>query len=113
LTPRDAISRRLRRKRFSTDRRPASVDADCSPPGFRFPDPEIEVELEGRRVGAIVNDATLSEEPALLRSVAAAGDIIDAADSLAPSHPELAEFLRVYGAGRTSDAVAHYQSHQS
>ncbi|MFD5281189.1 DNA-binding protein, partial [Streptomyces rubrogriseus] len=22
-------------------------------------------------------------------------------------------FLRVYGAGRTSDAVAHYQSHQN
>lgn len=53
------------------------------------------------------------EIQSLLRSVAAAGDIIEAADSLAPSHPELAEFLRVYGAGRTADAVAHYQAHQS
>jgi signal transduction histidine kinase len=33
------------------------------------------VELEGRRVGAIVHDATLSEEPALLRSVAAAAGL--------------------------------------
>jgi hypothetical protein len=53
------------------------------------------------------------EIQSLLRSVAAAGDIIEAADSLARTHPELAEFLRVYGAGRTSDAVAHYQSHQN
>ncbi|MFE7510223.1 helix-turn-helix domain-containing protein [Streptomyces sp. NPDC057540] len=53
------------------------------------------------------------EIQSLLRSVAAAGDIIDAADSLAPAHPELAEFLRVYGAGRTADAVAHYESHQN
>ncbi len=53
------------------------------------------------------------EIQSLLRSVAAAGDILDAADSLAPAHPELAEFLRVYGAGRTADAVTHYQAHQS
>jgi hypothetical protein len=53
------------------------------------------------------------EIQSLLRSVAAAGDIIDAADALAPTHPELAEFLRVYGAGRTADAVAHYEGHQS
>ncbi|MFW6692563.1 DNA-binding protein [Streptomyces sp. MAR4 CNX-425] len=53
------------------------------------------------------------EIQSLLRSVAAAGDIIDAADRLGPTHPELAEFLRVYGAGRTADAVAHYEAHQS
>lgn len=53
------------------------------------------------------------EIQSLLRSVAAAGDIIDAADRLTPTHPELAEFLRVYGAGRTADAVAHYEAHQS
>ncbi|GAA3373302.1 DNA-binding protein [Streptomyces sannanensis] len=53
------------------------------------------------------------EIQSLLRSVAAAGDIIDAADSLAATHPELAEFLRVYGAGRTAEAVAHYESHQN
>lgn len=53
------------------------------------------------------------EIQSLLRSVAAASDIIEAADALAPTQPELAEFLRVYGAGRTSDAVAHYQSHQN
>ncbi|WEH40742.1 helix-turn-helix domain-containing protein [Streptomyces sp. NBC_01218] len=53
------------------------------------------------------------EIQSLLRSVSAAGDIIEAADSLAPTHPELAEFLRVYGAGRTADAVAHYEGHQN
>lgn len=53
------------------------------------------------------------EIQALLRSVSDAADIIEAANALAPSHPELAEFLRVYGAGRTSDAVKHYEAHQS
>ncbi|WP_353943548.1 DNA-binding protein [Streptomyces sp. HUAS MG91] len=63
--------------------------------------------------GAPTVKRVVREIQSLLRSVSAAGDIIDAADSLAGTHPELAEFLRVYGAGRTSDAVAHYQAHQS
>ncbi len=63
--------------------------------------------------GAPTVRRVVREIQSLLRSVAAAGDIIDAADSLAPTHPELAEFLRVYGAGRTADAVAHYEGHQS
>ncbi|WP_019548132.1 helix-turn-helix domain-containing protein [Streptomyces sulphureus] len=53
------------------------------------------------------------EIQALLRSVSDAADILDASAALAPTHPELAEFLRVYGAGRTADAVKHYESHQS
>jgi hypothetical protein len=48
----------------------------------------------------------------VLRSVASAGEIERAAHALAPVHPHLAEFLRVYGAGRTSDALAHYEAHQ-
>uniref|UniRef100_A0AAU3GX31 DNA-binding protein n=1 Tax=Streptomyces sp. NBC_01401 TaxID=2903854 RepID=A0AAU3GX31_9ACTN len=63
--------------------------------------------------GAPTVRRVVREIQSLLRSVSAAGDIIDAADSLAPAHPELAEFLRVYGAGRTADAVAHYEGHQS
>jgi transcriptional regulator with XRE-family HTH domain len=49
---------------------------------------------------------------AVLRSVAAAQEIERAALTLAPAHPQLAEFLRVYGAGRTSEALAHYEAHQ-
>ncbi|KOU44846.1 DNA-binding protein [Streptomyces sp. WM6373] len=63
--------------------------------------------------GAPTVKRVVREIQSLLRSVSAAGDIIDAANSLAPSHPELAEFLRVYGAGRTADAVAHYEAHQN
>ncbi|MCY0934267.1 helix-turn-helix domain-containing protein [Streptomyces sp. H34-S4] len=63
--------------------------------------------------GAPAVKRVVREIQSLLRSVSAAGDIIDAADTLAPTHPELAEFLRVYGAGRTSDAVAHYEAHQN
>ncbi len=85
-------------------------------------------EIKKSQGGSVLNNTTQStassggaptvkrvvrEIQSLLRSVSAAGDIIEAADTLAPTHPELAEFLRVYGAGRTSDAVAHYQSHQS
>ncbi|MGK5627572.1 helix-turn-helix domain-containing protein [Streptomyces sp. URMC 123] len=62
--------------------------------------------------GAPTVRRVVREIQSLLRSVAAAGDIIEAADLLAPSQPELAEFLRVYGAGRTADAVAHYEAHQ-
>jgi predicted transcriptional regulator len=53
------------------------------------------------------------EIQALLRSVSDAADILDASAALADTHPELAEFLRVYGAGRTADAVKHYESHQA
>ncbi|MFB7632479.1 helix-turn-helix domain-containing protein [Streptomyces sp. NPDC056149] len=63
--------------------------------------------------GATTVRRVVREIQSLLRSVSDAGEIIDAANSLAASHPELAEFLRVYGAGRTSDAVAHYEAHQS
>ncbi|MCM2578471.1 DNA-binding protein [Streptomyces meridianus] len=63
--------------------------------------------------GAPTVRRVVREIQSLLRSVSAAGDVIDAADSLAPAHPELAEFLRVYGAGRTADAVAHYEAHQN
>lgn len=48
----------------------------------------------------------------VLRSVASASEIERAAHALAPAHPQLAEFLRVYGAGRTGDALAHYEAHQ-
>lgn len=51
------------------------------------------------------------EIQALLRSVSDAADILDASAGLAEKHPELAEFLRVYGAGRTADAVKHYEEH--
>ncbi|MFI0215290.1 helix-turn-helix domain-containing protein [Streptomyces lydicus] len=63
--------------------------------------------------GATTVRRVVREIQSLLRSVSDAGDIIDAANSLAPTHPELAEFLRVYGAGRTADAVAHYEGHQN
>ncbi|MET9296912.1 DNA-binding protein [Streptomyces sp. NPDC003077] len=63
--------------------------------------------------GATTVRRVVREIQSLLRSVSSAGDIIEAANTLAPTHPELAEFLRVYGAGRTADAVAHYESHQN
>ncbi|SEN43714.1 DNA-binding protein [Actinacidiphila rubida] len=49
---------------------------------------------------------------AVLRSVASADEIADAARALAPSHAHLAEFLRVYGTGRTGEALEHFKAHQ-
>ncbi|MER6212631.1 MULTISPECIES: helix-turn-helix domain-containing protein [unclassified Streptomyces] len=63
--------------------------------------------------GAPTVKRVVREIQSLLRSVSSAGDIIDAANALAPSHPELAEFLRVYGAGRTAEAITHYEAHQN
>ncbi|MFA1545080.1 DNA-binding protein [Actinomadura chokoriensis] len=45
---------------------------------------------------------------ALLREVASAAEIDAAADLIADRYPELAEVLRVYGTGRTSEAEAHF-----
>ncbi|GAA3860664.1 MULTISPECIES: helix-turn-helix domain-containing protein [Streptomyces] len=52
------------------------------------------------------------EIQALLRSVSDAAEIQSAARLLGDSHPELAEFLRVYGVARTREAIEHYESHQ-
>lgn len=48
----------------------------------------------------------------LLRSVADASEIQSASAALSHTHPELAEFLRIYGVARTRDAVEHYEKHQ-
>ena len=50
---------------------------------------------------------TAEQIQSLFRRVASAPDYLAAADRVAPDHPEIAELLRVYGAGRTDDAVAH------
>ncbi|MBL1066108.1 DNA-binding protein [Streptomyces sp. 7-21] len=52
------------------------------------------------------------EIQALLRSVSDATEIQSASRILADSHPELAEFLRVYGVARTREAIEHYETHQ-
>ncbi len=44
----------------------------------------------------------------VLREVASAAEIEAAADLLAERFPDLAEVLRVYGAGRASEAEAHF-----
>lgn len=46
---------------------------------------------------------------AVLRAVATAGELEDAARLLDAGHPAIAEVLRVYGTMRTSDARAHYE----
>ncbi|WP_232827347.1 helix-turn-helix domain-containing protein [Jiangella endophytica] len=50
---------------------------------------------------------TAEQVQSLFRRVASAPDYLAAADQVADAHPEIAELLRVYGAGRTDDAVAH------
>ncbi|WP_329186743.1 helix-turn-helix transcriptional regulator [Actinacidiphila glaucinigra] len=50
------------------------------------------------------------EVRALLHTAASPAEIADAADSLAHRHPQLAEFLRVYGAGPSDAAVRDYEA---
>ncbi|HET6295457.1 MAG TPA: DNA-binding protein [Kribbella sp.] len=47
----------------------------------------------------------------LFRSVASADEVHRAADLIVAQSPSLAELLLVYGAGRTDDAVAHFERH--
>jgi transcriptional regulator with XRE-family HTH domain len=56
---------------------------------------------------------TTRKEPALdmqalFRRVASASDHLAAAELVADEHPEIAEMLRTYGAGRTDEAIAHF-----
>lgn len=53
---------------------------------------------------------TVREVQELFRATASAPEFLAAADRLAADHPRIAELLRVYGASRTADAVAHYRS---
>lgn len=47
----------------------------------------------------------------LFREVASAGEVQRAAELIAAESPGLAELLLTYGAGRTDDALAHYERH--
>ncbi|MBO2458847.1 helix-turn-helix domain-containing protein [Actinomadura violacea] len=64
--------------------------------------------------GGVADGAPVhAEQPArvvqsLLREVASAADIEAAAGLIGDRFPDLAELLRVYGNGRTSEAEAHY-----
>jgi predicted transcriptional regulator len=62
--------------------------------------------------GAPTVRRVVREMQALLRAVASAQDIVAAAALIDEEHPELAELLRVYGAGRTAEAIDHYARHQ-
>ncbi|MFA1541296.1 DNA-binding protein [Actinomadura monticuli] len=75
-------------------------------PGDRPPD-------EGARPSTPSSERPPEAEPArlvqaLLREVASAAEIDAAADLIADRFPDLAEVLRVYGTGRTSEAEAHF-----
>ncbi|MEV8375859.1 DNA-binding protein [Kribbella sp. NPDC056861] len=48
----------------------------------------------------------------LLRGVASADEILQASKLIADQSPALAELLLTYGAGRTDDALAHYERHR-
>ena len=55
--------------------------------------------------------AVVREIQDLFRSVASADEIQRAANLIVADSPGLAELLLAYGAGRTDDAVAHYERH--
>ena len=50
---------------------------------------------------------TAEQIQSLFRRVASASDYLSAAGRIDDAYPEIAELLRVYGSGRTDDAVAH------
>ncbi|MDX6294159.1 MAG: hypothetical protein QOH50_3234 [Kribbellaceae bacterium] len=55
--------------------------------------------------------AVVREIQSLFRSVASADEVLRAADLIVAESPGLTELLRAYGAGRTDDAVAHFERH--
>lgn len=57
-------------------------------------------------------DESALDVQAMFRSVASASDHLAAAELIGGQHPEIAEMLRTYGAGRSDDAIAHYLRHR-
>jgi transcriptional regulator with XRE-family HTH domain len=58
-------------------------------------------------------DDTARAVQELFRATAAASEFLQAAEALTPTHPQIAELLRVYGASRTAEAVAHLRRSRS
>ena len=58
-------------------------------------------------------DGTVRAVQELFRATASAPEFLAAADAVAVDHPRIAELLRVYGASRTADAVAHFRRSRS
>jgi transcriptional regulator with XRE-family HTH domain len=88
----------------------------------RVPQTEVEARLAdiGRRSGLATQTTTTGSTPSatglaramqnLFRAVAGAEELLDAAAMIQLKYPEIADLLRVYGAGRTSDAIAHLEA---
>ncbi|MDL4772194.1 MULTISPECIES: helix-turn-helix domain-containing protein [Thermomonosporaceae] len=62
----------------------------------------------GRPAAGPAGESTARQVQALLREVASATEIEAAAGLIDTDFPELAEILRIYGNGRTSEAEAHF-----
>lgn len=73
-------------------------------------------QIEAEKAGSVLTRSTQRqrrqsalEVQLVLRWAASADDLSSAADVLQVDYPALAEVLRVYGAGRSADAVAHFE----
>lgn len=84
---------------------PAGARAPEGAPAPAAAEPSPDGRASGGRTRA---EAGARDVQALLREVASAGEIEAAAALLADRYPDLAEALRVYGTGRTSEAEAHF-----
>lgn len=72
----------------------------------------IEAEVPGQvltRTSQLVRRRGAADVAQVLRSAASAEELGEAAALLEQRFPELAEILRVYGTGRTDQALAHYE----
>lgn len=88
----------------------------------RVPRAEVEIRLadiathaavmtQGTTSGAALAPAAAARAvQGLFRAVASAEELLDAAATVEKKYPEIATLLRVYGAGRTADAVAHFEA---
>ncbi|MFD0900764.1 helix-turn-helix domain-containing protein [Actinomadura sediminis] len=84
---------------------PTGDRAPGAAPGAAAPERAPDGRAPGVRARA---EAGARDVQALLREVASAGEIEEAAALLADRYPDLAEALRVYGTGRTGEAEAHF-----
>jgi transcriptional regulator with XRE-family HTH domain len=99
-----------------------SLTAEVAAGRVTLADVETRLADIGRRFTPLTQGATTASTPSstslaralqnLFRAVASAEELLDAAATIGAKYPEIANLLRVYGAGRTSDAVAHIEANE-
>ncbi|WBQ07274.1 DNA-binding protein [Kribbella sp. CA-293567] len=110
----DGLSARFTQQQLAAEELTAELDQIRSSTGA-FTRPTSITAIEAPAAVANTQPAprdVVREIQSLIRSLASADEVQQAAALIAPRSPALADLLLTYGTGRTDDAVTHYERHR-